>query len=80
MCCVPFNVAALEGTGAGVPVLLKGTGAGYLLTIALVSQREMMFALKRGRCTYFATKIAPIGRTNRYYVVELLRRRRTYYA
>ena len=32
--CVPFNVAALEGTGPGVPVLLKGTGAGYLLTIA----------------------------------------------
>ena len=26
--CVPFNVAQLEGTGPGEPVLLKGTGPG----------------------------------------------------
>ena len=31
---VHYNVAQLEGTGPGEPVLLKGTGPGYLLTTA----------------------------------------------
>ena len=41
-----FNIAQLEGTRPSAPVLLKGTGPGYLLTTASTSDMTvLMFPL-----------------------------------